>query len=231
MSEHGKKPRMSHWRKWTLAAVAAVGLTGSGLILTAPVVETDSTPPPPEMTSQIQKNVVERTEPLAKVFMASALNRQMAELVAGAEKNDINMIIGAISIGADISANNDLALRVATASGARDATRVFLDLGANPRANGGEPLENAVVNNDQSMVEFLLAHGADVHDNNEAALWWAVESGNVPIQKVLVERGGRISDDMLSMASQKKDSASFAFLAGARAQQDGQGPATSVPAP
>lgn len=231
MSEHEKKPRMSHWRRWTLAAIAAVGLTGSGLILTAPVVEPDNAPPPPEAASQLQKNAVERTEPLAKVFRASALSRQTAELIAGAEKNDINMIIGAIGIGADISANNDLALRVATASGAIDATRVFLDLGANPRANGGEPLENAVINNDERMVGFLLAHGADVHDSNEAALWWAVESGNVPIQKILVERGGRISDDMLSMASQKKDSTSFAFLAGAKAQQDGQGPATSVPAP
>ena len=86
-------------------------------------------------------------------------------------------------------------LHAAVAGRKVESVRVLLEREANPnvRQEGGwTPLHGAAQNGDRSIVELLLAHGADVKaqaDNKQAALDLALMKGNGELAALFEELG------------------------------------------
>ena len=75
-----------------------------------------------------------------------------------------------IKVGANIHADNDCALRLATYYGHLEVVKLLLKNGANIHAKNDCPLRWAAENGYLEVVKLLLKNGADIHAKNDAAL-------------------------------------------------------------
>lgn len=91
------------------------------------------------------------------------------------------------------------ALGLAVINGQRDAAQLCLEAGADPNAllpvhKHSTPLHQAVANDDQPILELLLAHGAraDIRDTlwNATPLGWATHMGKREMEAYLRDRTG-----------------------------------------
>jgi len=61
-------------------------------------------------------------------------------------------------------------------------------------------LTRTVFCNNLENAKKLLSEGADVHDNNDQALWTASMFGHLEIVKLLVAHGAKIYDEVIRIA-------------------------------
>ena len=109
-----------------------------------------------------------------------------------------------LAAGAEVHAENDLALRYASAKGHTKVVKLLLDAGADVHAKNDEPLRSASLNGHTKIVKLLLAAGADVHADNDAALRWASNNGHPEVLKILLDVGADVhahDDHPLRLAS------------------------------
>lgn len=90
---------------------------------------------------------------------------------------------------ANISADDDYALRLAAECGHVLICAYLLEKGANLHACDDLPLVEAARNNHAECVEFLLRHGAKAQTKYCPALENAVKHKNVPMARLLLEHG------------------------------------------
>lgn len=100
-------------------------------------------------------------------------------------------------IGSNPNAQHNISMLVVVAGrGNVEATRLFLDHGADPNEKSGEEpvLSLAILINQAEIVEMLLAHGADPNlpygQPTRTPLGFALELGNRALVRTLLARGG-----------------------------------------
>lgn len=114
-----------------------------------------------------------------------------AILMAGASKNDVQMMQRAISEGA--SANDSGALHTAARQGNYNALKFLLDAGANPNIPGYHnrtPLITAATYNRPRIIELLLEYKADpnlVDKHSKSAAFWAAANNHLSIVELLIK--------------------------------------------
>ena len=89
--------------------------------------------------------------------------------------------------GANIHANNDQAFRSASYNGHLEIVKLFLDRGADINALDGSALSSASHYDYYKIVKLLLDKGADIHANDDYALYCAFRNNNTKIVDLLKE--------------------------------------------
>jgi hypothetical protein len=109
-------------------------------------------------------------------------------LATAADRGGSAMVAILLRNGADIHANDDLALVMAAFSGRTDTARMLLDQGGEVNAANGAPLIWAATNGHKATVLLLCNRGADVHAMDNQAIKQATRHGHEDIAEVLRER-------------------------------------------
>ena len=110
----------------------------------------------------------------------------------------------AIQAGADVHADNDYALRMASMYGYLPVVEVLVKAGADVHAADDEALRYASERGHLPVVEVLVKAGADVHAKNDEALRYASYHGHLPVVEFLVKAGANVhavDDQALLVAS------------------------------
>jgi hypothetical protein len=112
-----------------------------------------------------------KSEIVAHVF----LNKYGKKSVFSKEKvlerfDDLKMVKELIKLGADIHANNDIALRYSVDRGYLNVVKFLVENGANIHANDDEALIHSAENGNLEMVNYLVEKGANIHAQDDAAM-------------------------------------------------------------
>ena len=107
-------------------------------------------------------------------------------------RSDVETVRYVLDHGADIHAQDDDALRYASANGHRDVVAVLLEHGANVHAKDDHALRVASANGYRDVVGLLLEHDANVHADNDTSLRWASENGHTDVVRVLLKHGADV---------------------------------------
>jgi ankyrin repeat protein len=91
--------------------------------------------------------------------------------------------------GANIHAEKDFALRMASYNGHIDIVKILLDHGADIHAYDNSALRWSAKNGHMNIVNMLLEKGADIHANNDQALRLSIECQHIDVAKLLIENG------------------------------------------
>jgi len=93
-----------------------------------------------------------------------------------------------VSIGADIHADNDLALRLASQKDYFDIVKYLVEQGADIHAMSDLALRWASQYGHLDVVKFLVSKGADIHAWNDNALRLASQNGHTQIVNYLKKK-------------------------------------------
>jgi hypothetical protein len=116
-------------------------------------------------------------------------------LLDGVKEGDVESVKLALENGADVHADNDLALQWAPKYGYTEVVKLLLENGADVHADNDSALQLASRYGHAEIVKLLLEYGADVHAENDSALRWASENGYTEIVKLLLENGANVHAD------------------------------------
>jgi len=111
------------------------------------------------------------------------------DLIDAASDGDLARMQELFAAGANVHANNDRALWLASEQGYAEVVRVLLAAGADVHARNDEALRNASMVGHAGVVQVLLAAGANVHADNDNALRWASTEGHVEVVQMLLAAG------------------------------------------
>lgn len=92
------------------------------------------------------------------------------QLIAAAGDNDLLALKAALSAGADVHADQDRALRLASEKGHLEIVKCLLEAGANAHARRAHALQSAAKNGHQPVVDCLLKTGAAANANKDIVL-------------------------------------------------------------
>ncbi len=129
-------------------------------------------------------------------------------LVEMANEGSVKGVSMMLFKGADVHAQNDHALRLASNNGHLEVVRYLVEKGADIHAQHDLALGWASENGHLDVVRYLMEKGADVHADNDGALRWASQYGHLEVVKYLIEHGANIhalDDIALRMASVNGD--------------------------
>jgi len=107
-------------------------------------------------------------------------------LIRSARFGDIAGVKAALASGANIHANDDLALRRAVYHGHDEMVSRLLAAGANVHANNDAALRWAAYQGHAKIVNRLLAADANVHADHDDALRWAAIKGHIETVSLLL---------------------------------------------
>jgi len=110
------------------------------------------------------------------------------------ERREINLelIKELVNEGANVHANDDLALRWASLNGHLEIVQHLISVGANVHACNDLALQCAADNGHLEIVKYLISVGAKVHAGDDCALRCAVYNGHLKIVKFLVSVGANV---------------------------------------
>ena len=91
--------------------------------------------------------------------------------------------------GADMTANNNLAVRLAAKRGRLDIVKFLHKNGTDITANNNEALSFAAREGHLSVIKYLYENGADITENDNRALCWAARGGYLDVVDYLLYRG------------------------------------------
>jgi len=103
-------------------------------------------------------------------------------------KIDLQVIKELVEEGADIHANDDLALRWAAENGHLDVVKFLVKEGADIHVFDELALRWAAENGHLDIVKFLVSKGANIHAENDEALRLAVVNGYLDVVKYLARK-------------------------------------------
>ncbi len=115
-----------------------------------------------------------------------------SELISAANRGDLPAVKAALKNGANIHANDDVALRWAAANGHFEIVALLLENGANIHAGADQALRSAAENEHFEIVALLLENGANIHAWDEVALLLAAQNGRFEMVALLLENGANI---------------------------------------
>lgn len=207
-----KQPGKPRWKRWILAATAAVSLAGAGAVMTPPDISM-APPPSPDAQSSLGAAIGPVGVPDDIVALFNIQARTPAqEALNAARTNDLRGIQMAVAKGYNLHDGSDQILNLAVSSGSLDVAQYTLAHGADVNANKGAPLESAAIQGNLKMVELLVANGADVNINDSGPLFWTVMAGNHAVANHLVDHGAKVTMSMMIEAHMKSDKAMIDIL-------------------
>jgi ankyrin repeat protein len=124
------------------------------------------------------------------------------ELFSACKKGDLFAVQGLSKKGADIHANNNKAIRVASENGYLSIVQFLVEKGANIHANSDYPVRRACENGYLDVVIYLVSKGSDIHADNDYAIKEASSCGQLDVVKYLLEISPRLKDTALVYSSQ-----------------------------
>ena len=107
------------------------------------------------------------------------------------KKGHLEVIKYLVSLGADIRADNDEAVRWASYYGHLEVVKYLVSMGADIKANN-ETVRLASYYGHLKMVKYLVSMGADISAENDYVVRWAAEKGHLEVVKYLVSMGADI---------------------------------------
>jgi len=133
------------------------------------------------------------------------LNRTFIQAVL--DGRNVEKIQELINRGADVHADDDYAVRIASENGYTEVVRLLLSRGADIHAKDNLALILAAHYGRFDVVKLLLENGANVHaDNDDYALKLASENGHTEVVKLLLANDAAVhagDDYAVRWASQK----------------------------
>ena len=94
---------------------------------------------------------------------------------------------------ADVTADNNLLIRLASANGRIDIVKLLIENGADVTVIDNFPVRLASANGYIDIVKLLIENGADVTDNDNNAIKSASRNGHIDIIKLLIENGADVT--------------------------------------
>ena len=115
------------------------------------------------------------------------------EIFKNAVKNvDIPVLKVAVSLGVDIHADNEFALRWSAINGHLDVVKYLVELGADIHADNEYALRKSAKNGQLEVFKYLTEQGADIHADDEYALRKSAENGHLKVAEYLKGEGADI---------------------------------------
>jgi ankyrin repeat protein len=130
------------------------------------------------------------------LFTSSVINKSFIDACKLKEVEIVSLLI---QYGANVNANNGVALCRACYCGDTDIVELLLENGAN--VNGGDenerdiPIKDAVYEGHFEIVKLLVKYGANVHADNEYPLKWASYHNYYNIVQFLIDNEAKLNDD------------------------------------
>ena len=106
-------------------------------------------------------------------------------LIYAAEKGELSLVKYAKEKGANLSANGDLAFRLASYNGHLNVVKYLVEHAADIHDNRNEALRNASFYGHFDVVKYLVEHGADTHALNDQALKSAETNRHIEVANYL----------------------------------------------
>jgi hypothetical protein len=122
------------------------------------------------------------------------------ELIEASETGDIESVKLKLAADANVHADGDAALRLASSGGYAEIVKLLLTKNADVHAWNNYALSMASARGYPKVVKLLLAAGANVHDNDELALLRASQRGHTDVVSLLLAAGAKVHDEMLDSA-------------------------------
>ena len=110
-----------------------------------------------------------------------------------AEDGRLDRVIIALSKGANINENDDLALKLASERRQLEVVKYLINHGANIHAEEDEALVSASHSGYLEIVKFLIESGANIHAEEDLPLRFASHEGRFEVVKYLIESGANIN--------------------------------------
>jgi len=131
----------------------------------------------------------------AKIFRKG--NIYLANQISIHKIVDINYDIAdnLIKNGANIIADNNSAVRLASGIGYLDVVKCLVDHGADVTACDNDAIRRAATNGHSETVKYLIEHGADVNADDNYAIRHAAKNGHLEVVKCLIEHGADATAD------------------------------------
>ncbi len=120
------------------------------------------------------------------------LNNMLADMARQGSVQGVSMML---SKGANIHADDDEAMSLASANGHLEVVKYLTEHDADIHAQNNWALKRASQNGHLDVVKYLVEHDADVHADDDDALRWASLEGHLEVVKYLVEQGADIHAD------------------------------------
>ena len=113
-------------------------------------------------------------------------------LVDAAENGHLNVVKYLVGKGANVRAEDDVAVRYAAENGHLDVVKYLVSQGANMRAQNDYAVCGAALNGHLAIVMYLVEQGADIHADGDCAMLGAAENGHLDTVRYLVEQGANV---------------------------------------
>jgi ankyrin repeat protein len=139
---------------------------------------------------------------IVKLLLSPTVGADVNASKALAVASDLEIVKFLIENGADVNANNGVALDYASRNGNLEIVKFLLENGADVNANNGAALAGASQRGHLEIVKLLLSPtvGADVNADNGRALSFAISADKQNIVHFLLENGANLYDEALTTA-------------------------------
>ena len=108
------------------------------------------------------------------------------------ELGDIKAIQSCEKAGADVTADDNYAVKWASGNGYLEVVKYLVSKGADVTAGDNYAVKYASRNGHLEVVKYLVSKGADVTAGDNYAVKWASENGHLEVVKYLVSKGAKL---------------------------------------
>ena len=116
------------------------------------------------------------------------------QLIEYCKQGDLVGIKYIVSLGADIRANDDNAVRCASRNGHLQVVKYLVSIGADIRAGNDFSVRYAIEYSHLQIVKYLHEQGADIRAKNDCAVRYACWYGRLEVVKYLVSIGANVDE-------------------------------------
>lgn len=146
---------------------------------------------PIKMKRKLTDRIIKEYE-YKKIQKEGKDNENNKILLEKAKEGEIEVVKYLVSLGGDIHAYNDGALRWSAENGHLDVVKYLVSLGADINVEEGYVLRWSAHNGHLEVVEYLISQGAEIDACDNCALKWSAEYGQIEVVKYLVSQGADI---------------------------------------
>src|SRR5581483_1667920 len=125
-------------------------------------------------------------------FSKTNLSNAKHGLIWNCENGHLSTVQYLVSVGADIYAYNNDAVRRASENGHLSTVQYLVSVGADIHADNNDAVRRASKNGHLSTVQYLVSVGADIHADNNDAVRRASKNGHLSTVQYLVSVGADI---------------------------------------
>ncbi len=114
------------------------------------------------------------------------------DMIVASEWGHLEVVKYLVEHGADVHAEDDAALELASMNGYLKIVEYLTEKGANIHTEDDWALRHACQSGHLEVVRYLVEHGANVHAGDDEPIKWAIQQGHLNIVRYLVENGADV---------------------------------------